>query len=97
MKALNMQWSDAQLKAMEEYAGLLFTPAEIAIILEVDEMDLLKDLKNKDAAAYKAFYKGILTTQVQLRATALKFALKGNQTCLDRFEALITKLNKILP
>ncbi|HRH57412.1 MAG TPA: hypothetical protein PLS10_07155 [Chitinophagales bacterium] len=92
-----MQLSEEQLKEVEEYAALLFTPSEIAIILEVNEIGFIEELKNNESGVYKAFYKGILTTQIKLRNTELKFALKGNQTCLDRFEALITKLNKILP
>lgn len=92
-----MELTEIELKSLEEYASLIFTPSEIAIILEINEAELLQELKNTESKIYKSFYKGFLITQTQIRKTQLSFALKGNQTCLDRMENLITKINKILP
>ena len=92
-----MIFSDDELKSIEDYASWMFSPVEIAIVLQKDETIVLAELKDCDSQFYKAFYKGLLITQGQIRKTQLSFALKGNQTCLDRFESLITKLNNILP
>ena len=92
-----MELTEIELKSLEEYASLVFTPSEIAIILEINEAELLQELKKTESKIYKSFYKGFLITQTQIRKTQLSFALKGNQTCLDRMENLITKINKILP
>ena len=92
-----MELTEIELKSLEEYASLVFTPSEIAIIVEINEAELLQELKKTESKIYKSFYKGFLITQTQIRKTQLSFALKGNQTCLDRMENLITKINKILP
>lgn len=91
-----MELSDEKLKAAEDYASLAFTPTEIAILLEVDALKFIDSLKKTDSKLHKAYYRGFLLTQSKIRSTQLSFALKGNQTCIDRFESLIAKVNKIL-
>lgn len=92
-----MTLTEEEIKSIEDYASWMFTPSEIAIVMQKSEVDILNELKNSDSDFYKAFYKGLLITQAQIRKTQLSFAVKGNQTCIDRFETLINKLNTILP
>ena len=83
MNLTGEQLSEEQLNEIEEMAGLFLSPESIAVNLELSEDDTeyfiaaiqLKNMKNPIVAAY---YKGRLTTKVELRKAIKKSALNGS-------------------
>ena len=70
--------TEAFIAELENYASLMFTRDEIAIILEVDPMQLKKVLKNGDSAAFRAFQRGRLKREAEVRKGIFDLALNGS-------------------
>lgn len=77
-----MNLNEEQLKEVETMAGLFFSPEKIGIALELDlhEVDEFKEIIKSDPSnpIYKAYHKGDLTTEVELRAAIKQSALNGS-------------------
>jgi hypothetical protein len=73
-----MEMTEAFIAELENYASLMFTREEIAIILEVDPMQLKKVLKNGDSAAFRAFQRGRLKREAEVRKGIFDLALNGS-------------------
>lgn len=67
-----------QLNEVREYAGLLFAPKKIARILGVDEAAFLSDLNDESSEVSKAYDKGRLLTEAELRTSILRLAKQGS-------------------
>jgi len=48
------------LNEIEALANVLTSPKDIAIILEIDHAEFIRELKAPESEVYKAFYKGFL-------------------------------------
>jgi len=66
------------INKIEELAALFFTIQEIALILDINESELRREIKKPNSDIAKAYYKGKLQTQIELRKQTLKFATKGS-------------------
>lgn len=77
-----MNLTEEQLREIEQLAGLFFSPAEIMINLEIplhleDEFRDIILLKN-DNPIFKAYNKGRITAEVELRQSIKQAALNGS-------------------
>lgn len=90
---MGMQLSDEQLKELEEFAGLLMSPEEIAIILEIEPAHLKKEIKSASGPVYTAFIRGKLKTEALLRKTTIQFAKQGSTPALTASLKLRDELN----
>lgn len=92
-----MYFSEEQLNIIEEMAYRLFEPYKIAINLEVDEYDFIDQI-NQPSEARKAFYKGIIRHEMELREQIIKAALNGSNPAQDQllkmFQTLTSNLNE---
>jgi hypothetical protein len=78
-----MNFSEEQLKEVEEMAGLFFAPEEIAVNLEMNEDEtesfvaavIFKDTGNPIVGAY---LRGWMTAEVTLRKAIKQSALNGS-------------------
>ncbi len=73
-----MEMNETFIAELENYASLMFTREEIAIILEVDPVELkgaLKDGKNK---ASRAFQRGRLKREAEVRKGIFDLAQNGS-------------------
>lgn len=67
-----------QLDQIEQYAALLLTVSDIALLMDLDEDWLREVVRLKVSPVAKAYHKGKLSTVVKLRESVLKFAEKGS-------------------
>jgi len=73
-----MEMTEAFILELENYASLMFTREEIAIILEVDPAELKVVLKDSDNPASRAFQRGRLKREAEVRKGIFDLALNGS-------------------
>lgn len=73
-----MHITSEQLNAIEEYAYRLFPPSIIAISLEVDESDLLEEIRSTGTPVHVAYYKGYIRQLDETRTDTIKAARNGS-------------------
>ncbi len=78
-----MNLNEAQLNAVEEMAGLFFSPEDIAVNLELDEEDtdlFVSAIECKKIALpiVAAYLKGWLTAEITLRKAIKQSAMNGS-------------------
>lgn len=66
------------MKLLEEYASLLFTIDEIAILLKADPASLRRDIRHGKNPVAEAYFRGKLGTMVAVRKNIIQFAKKGS-------------------
>ena len=82
-----------QLKLVEEYASLFFTPEEIAILIDFSDEKLKKQLRKKDSDVYRAYMKGKLNTMMNIRRHQITLARNGSPKAEEYVEKLIRLQN----
>jgi len=82
-----------QLKLVEEYASLFFTPEEIAIFIDFSDEELKKQLRKKDSDVYRAYMKGKLNTMMNIRRHQITLARNGSPKAEEYLEKLIRLQN----
>lgn len=82
-----------QLKLVEEYASLFFTPEEIAILIDFSDEELKKQLRKKDSDVYRAYMKGKLTTMMNIRRHQITLARNGSPKAEEYIDKLIRLQN----
>jgi hypothetical protein len=73
-----MEMTDAFIAELENYASLMFTREEIAIILEVDPGELKTILKDCESTVSRAFQRGRLKREAEVRKGIFDLALNGS-------------------
>lgn len=71
---------EEDLKLISDLAGLFFTPSEIAMMIEVDDIDFKMACKMRPAnkKIFDAYNSGYLQGQVELRTGIMKMAKAGS-------------------
>ena len=82
-----------QLKLVEEYASLFFTPDEIALLIDFSPDELKKQLRKTDTDVYRAYMKGKLNTMMNIRRHQITLARNGSQKAEEYVEKLIRLQN----
>lgn len=88
-----MQLDKEKLKEVEEWAGLLFSPKEIAIVLEIDVVKFCAEFENEGGELYKAVMRGKLRTEGEIRKSILSLAKDGSASAQEQAMKLIEKYN----
>ena len=73
-----MQQNESFISDIETYASLMFTKEEIAVILEVDPAELKALLKERESLAFKAFQRGRLKREAEVRKGIFDLAQNGS-------------------
>lgn len=73
-----MELSNDQLLLIEEYASLFCSIDEIALLIDVNEAELRREIRKKSSEVARYYFRGKLTTQVKLRRQTKLFAEKGS-------------------
>ena len=73
-----MEPSDEILNQVKEYAGLFFTVDEIAILLDLDVVELRREIRGKKSPLARAYLKGKLESMAEIRRLTVEFAKKGS-------------------
>lgn len=66
------------MNLIEEYASLFMTIDEIAILLDFDREDFRREVRARKSLRAKAYFKGRLQTEIEMRRTTKQFAEKGS-------------------
>jgi hypothetical protein len=66
------------LKEIEKFGALAFNPEQLAIILEMDKQQIIQALDDKNSDIHKAYFKGVLTREAELRSVVFDQALSGS-------------------
>lgn len=86
-----MELSNDQLTQIEEYASLFCSIDEIALLIDVNEAELRREIRKKTSEAAKYYYRGKLATQVKLRRQTKLFAEKGSPQAEQTMKQLYEK------
>jgi hypothetical protein len=70
--------NESFITEVETYASLMFTKEEIAVILEVDPVELNLLLQEQDHPVFKAFQKGRLKREAEVRKGIFDLAQNGS-------------------
>jgi hypothetical protein len=73
-----MQQNESFISDIETYASLMFTREEIAVILEVDAAELKSLLQDKESPAFRAFQRGRLKREAEIRKGIFDLAQNGS-------------------
>jgi hypothetical protein len=77
LKSLNDITAE-ELAEVERLAGLFFSPREIAVMLELHLPEILEQLDSNEGNFYRAFQKGRLQNEVDLRKAIMQLARAGS-------------------
>lgn len=72
------EWTSEQLDAVTRMAAAAFSIAEIADVLERPAITIKLELNSQEGAVYKAYRKGYLSRQLELRERIFKDARNGS-------------------
>ena len=70
--------NESFITEVETYASLMFTKEEIAVILEVDPSELKTLLKDQGNPVFKAFQRGRLKREAEVRKGIFDLAQNGS-------------------
>ncbi len=67
-----------QLIEIGKFGSLAFSPEQLAIVMGIDIKEMMDALDDKNSDIYKAYYKGVLTREAELRSVVFDQALSGS-------------------
>lgn len=73
-----MDLSDEQLLEIEEYGKLFFSLKEVAILVELEYAALNEMMQDENSVVFKAYHKGRLTSEVDVRKSIIEMAQSGS-------------------
>lgn len=87
------QYSPEQLSLVEEYAGDLMRPSDIAVLLCVDPDTLIGDIKNRHTEVSFRYYRAKATTTLLMHKKERELATAGSAAAVEnlhQFQSLMT-------
>lgn len=91
-----MHLSEEQLRAVEEMGYRLFSPELTAINIEVDEYEFVEEIETPGTEIRKAYYKGIIRQETELREAIIKAAGNGSNPAQEQLLRLLIQLKTII-
>lgn len=85
-KVVPIKLSQEEYEALEKYAACNYTPEQIAICLDVDVLELKRQLAKPDSLVYHHYHKGLLESNFLISEKLLENAKSGNITAVDTFQ-----------
>lgn len=81
------EYTTEELKQVETYAGLCFTPRQIALILNINKDDFANDYKNNEKLQ-DSYNRGVLLTEAQVRKATIDLAKGGSSAAYADYQKL---------
>lgn len=78
-----MEYNEELLLKIEEYAGLLTSISDIAILLDLNEDELRDDITNKITTVSLRYRKAKAATELELRRQEIDLAKLGSPIAID--------------
>lgn len=79
------------IEKLEEYASLLLTIDQIALLLEIDAQELRRKIRHGKNDIADAYNRGKLKTIVEIRKQTVEFAKKGSPAAENLVQSYIVK------
>ena len=73
-----IEQNESFITEVETYASLMFSKEEIAVILEVDPVQLVDLLEDQDNHVFRAFQRGRLKREAEVRKGIFDLAQNGS-------------------
>ena len=73
-----IEQNESFITEVETYASLMFSKEEIAVILEVDPVQLVDLLEDQDNPVFRAFQRGRLKREAEIRKGIFDLAQNGS-------------------
>ena len=73
-----IEQNESFITEVETYASLMFSKEEIAVILEVDSVQLVDLLEDQDNPVFRAFQRGRLKREAEVRKGIFDLAQNGS-------------------
>ena len=73
-----IEQNESFITEVETYASLMFSKEEIAVILEVDPVQLVDLLEDQDNPVFRAFQRGRLKREAEVRKGIFDLAQNGS-------------------
>lgn len=84
-----LKYTLEQIEKIAEYAGLLITIADIAVLLEVDEDELRENISIKSTEVSKAYRKAKAERVLEIRNEEIMLAKLGSPGAMDIIQKYI--------
>lgn len=84
-----MDLTKEQLNSVTEFAEAGMNVDEIAIILDVDRKEFIKQVTNINSDIYKAYQKGLLMVKYRIQKSIIKMAERGSNPAQIQAQKLI--------
>lgn len=91
-----MNLTTEQLEQVEQLAYRLLPPREIAIIVEVNALDLSDAIQTEGSPEHQAFYRGYLRQVVEQRDALIRAAQNGSNPAQEELLKLVQNLENRL-
>ena len=91
-----MLLNEEQRKTIEEFASNFYQPHEIEIVMELPVGSITEALDSPNSDAYKAYYKGFLSSDFELRQSVKESAINGSHPAQMEMLKLSNKLKNTL-
>jgi predicted DNA-binding protein YlxM (UPF0122 family) len=78
-----MNYTDEQLKLIEDYASKFLSITEIAVLVDVDEDELRDRISLKKSDASKHYNRGKLNKIIELRSMEIELAKLGSTVAIE--------------
>lgn len=78
-----MEYTEEILAKIEEYAGLLTTISDMAILLDIDEDVLRDEITNKTSIVSLRYRKAKAATELELRRQEIDLAKLGSPIAIE--------------
>lgn len=85
-------YSLEQLEKIQEYAGDLMLPSQIAIMLDLNEIEFRSDIKNTLSPVYKAYHRGKTITIHEIRSQEVRLAKASSPMAVELSERYISDM-----
>lgn len=96
MEQKNNKYSQEEKNHIKQMGKLLFTPEQIAIMLQKDIRDFQEDWKENVCFVRDTYYTGYLETVSLVRAKLISLAQNGSNTALVEVQKMMEELNQNL-
>jgi len=73
-----MELNEKQLVTLKRLGANYFSHKECCLVLEVDNVKFLNDMKNPLSVAYRTYYAGYYGAMLQLRESISDLAMRGS-------------------
>lgn len=86
-------YSEEIIKIVEEYAGYLMRPEEIAILTGIDRSVMLNHIRDESHEVSKAYYRGKTKTMLAIRKQEVELAIVGSPLAVEHTGKYITEMD----